>query len=140
MTGDPIPPSDHVARYCPGSTIAPGGRVSGTAFRLRAGEEYLSVNWLEFFNLPSRAHQIAEVRRILDTKLTLGRTAKIAVLNVGEITNNVREQNPDGSEVSVRHEPLDDDPSHGGIFDVNSDLIADLIAEIISEAHPAMGT
>ena len=71
--------------------------------------------------------------------MTLGVKAKIAVLNVGEIINYVRTKSPDARNLSVLHEPKEDDPSHSGIYGFRYDdhLIADLIAETVQEIYPA---
>jgi hypothetical protein len=53
MKGQSIPDSEHVARYCKASTIE-NSAVQATAFMLRTGEEYLSVNWLENLDCPDR--------------------------------------------------------------------------------------
>jgi len=141
MKGDMIPESDHVSRYCSAKHIAQGGRISGTAFRLRESEDYLSVNWLEFLNLPDRASEIVEIKRVLATKMTLSPSARIAVLNVGEVLDHVLRCSPDSRMLQIQHEPLDEppDPSHSGIFGLgwNDDLISDLIAEVVEQTYGA---
>ena len=59
MQRDRVPDTDHISRYCGGAQILPDGRISGTAFRLRELEEYLSVNWLEYLGLGDRDSEIA---------------------------------------------------------------------------------
>ncbi|VVM08198.1 hypothetical protein [Methylacidimicrobium tartarophylax] len=139
MEDDSIPDRDHVARYCRGGSIRIDGKVSGVAFQLRPGEEYLSVDWLEFLNQESRESQIARLRPILERRLKVGAKAQIAVLNVGEAKRAVRSECPDGREVDFRHKPLKDAPSHSGIFGCahGEDLISDLLARIISQTFPA---
>lgn len=138
MKGDPVPNPHHIARYCGGTQINEDGSISGAAFRLRAGEEFLSVNWLEFLYRTTR-DEIGEIRRVLGAKLRLGATAKIAVLGVGQLRRYVHSESPDKRDLRVLHEPeLPGDPSHSGVFNVfpDDDLIADLIAEIVQETHP----
>lgn len=90
MKDDPVPPSDHVSRYCPFTTISEDGRrVQAAAFMLGDTNDYLSVNWLEFLNLSSRGEEIEEIRKILSTKLRLGAKAKFAILNVGSMQDHV---------------------------------------------------
>lgn len=67
MKGDTIPDQDHVARYCK-STQAPDGQIQATAFMLRANEETLSVDWLEFLKCSSRKDEIAEIQEIYSKK------------------------------------------------------------------------
>ncbi len=143
MKDDALPESDHVSRYCGGGTLSESGDVTGTSFLLSPGDEYLSVNWLEFLKLDSREAEIEEVRRVLSTKLKLGATAKFATLNVGEVISYVIGGSPDDRTLRILHrpdEPADmPDPSHSGIFDTREDeqLIAELIAEKVLEAYPA---
>jgi len=139
MKGDPIPDQDHISRYCSATRCTEKGQVTGVAFQLRPTDEHLSVNWLEFLQLANRQEEISEVRRILSSKLGLGAEAKIAVLNVGEILNYVRIQSPDRRNLSVLHDPKEDDPSHSGIcgYQYEDHLIADLIAEIVQTTYPA---
>lgn len=136
MKGDRIPDSDHISRYCGASSIESDGTVNGTAFRIREGEEYLSVNWLEFLGKSSRDEEIAEIQNILRKKLRLGSRSKIAVAEVGTLINHVQEER----RLRIEHEPeLPDDPSHSGIYGyaIEDDLIADIIAEVFQETYPA---
>ena len=137
MKGDPIHDQDHISRYCSAIRCTENGQVTGTAFRPRQVDEYLSVNWLEFFHLADRQEEIREIRKVL--RLEPGAKAKIAVLNVGETISYVRTQSPDARNLSVLHEPEEDDPSHSGIYGFRYDdhLIADLIAEMVQETYPA---
>ncbi|MCK4618544.1 MAG: hypothetical protein KAT52_01225 [Desulfobacterales bacterium] len=139
MKGDPVPNQDHISRYCSAIHCKENGQVTGTAFRPRQADEYLSVNWLEFFHLADQQDEIQEVRKVLSSKLTLGAKAKIAVLNVGEIINYVHTQSPDARNLKVLYEPEEDDPSHSGIhgFRYDDHLIADLIAETVQKIYPA---
>lgn len=138
MRGDRLPDQDHISRYCRPKTLQEDGQPSRTSFMLRPNEEFLSVNWLEYFNLPNRQAQITQVRRVI--RLTLQATAKIAVLNVGGILDRVY-RNSD-QVLAVLHEPEQDDPSHSGIhgYRHEDDWVADLIAEEVRETYPARKT
>lgn len=131
-----LPQQDHTARYCPRSKLTEDDIPAPTAFHLRRGETYLSVEWLESLNQESRNEAIAEVIAILSGKLRLGATAKLAVLNVGHVCRYVRE----ASMYSIRfvHEPEPEDPAHSGIHDTAQDemLIAELIIEKVEEIYP----
>jgi hypothetical protein len=143
MKDDPVPPTDHISRYCKGTAVLPDGRVSATAFYLGVGHEYLSVNWLEFLELDGRQAEIAEVRKVLATKLNLRSSARIAVLNVGEVREYVRNESADALVIRILHRPDEPpekpDPSHSGIFDTDLDepIITELIAEKVVETYPA---
>lgn len=137
MKGDPLPEQDHISRYCSATRLTEDGLITGAAFHLRPSKKYLSVNWLEFFQLADRQEQIKEVRKAL--RLTLGAKAKIAVLNVGEIINYVCSNSPDARKLEVFHEPEENDTSHSGIYGYSYDdpQIGDLIAEAVKEIYPA---
>ncbi|MBM4066849.1 MAG: hypothetical protein FJ266_14645 [Planctomycetes bacterium] len=138
MKGDKIPNQHHITRYCQPKYIL-DGQIQPGAFKLRAGEESLSVNWLEFLNCSSRESEIAEIQNIYSTKLNVGGRAKIAVLNVGEVRQKVLTESPDGRNLEVIHDSSTDDPSHSGIYNLKQDdeLIAELILETVHEAYSA---
>jgi hypothetical protein len=141
MKGDKIPDPDHIARFCR-PMQASDGQIQATAFMLRSDEEYLSVNWLEYFNCSRRDHEITEIRNVYSEKLNVGARAKIAILNVGEVREKVLTESPDKRNIEVLHEPIENDvhdPSHSGIYNLKQDneLIAELILETVHEVHPA---
>ncbi len=147
MKDEPVPDTDHISRYCRGGSLI-DGQVTGASFQLRtkedeSKEEYVSVNWLEFLRKQSREAEIAEVRRVLLTKMAPGGTAKLAVLDVGDVRQYVAQNAPDRRTLRILHRPDEPpekpDPSHSGIFDTESDedLIIELIAERVREVHPA---
>lgn len=138
MKGDRLPPQDHIARYCGGRQISEDGQVAPTAFHLRSGEDYLSVQWLEILEQPDRIAEISEVRRVLGLSLRIGSIAQIAVLNVGNVCNHV--EKAAGLSIRVTHEPFPGNLSHSGIHDTAQDetLISELIVERILETHPAV--
>jgi hypothetical protein len=125
--------------------LTENGEVTAAAFQLTPGkeQEHISVNWLEFLELPDRKSEIAEIRRVLAAKgLTLRRTGRFAVLQVGEVLDFVRTEAPDSRDLQILHEPEPDDPSHSGIFGLGlgleDDLIAELIAQTVNETHNAV--
>ena len=89
------------------------------AFMPRDSEDYLSVNWLEYFAVGSRDREIERVRDVLRAKLKLVPAGRVVVLNVGEATNAVYEHVK--HLVRIEHLPEDADPSHAGILDYPSD-------------------
>jgi hypothetical protein len=141
MKGDKIPDPDHIARFCKPMQVSEG-QIQATAFMLRSDEEYLSVNWLEYLNCSSRDQEIKEIRNIYSEKLTVGKSAKIAIQNVGEVREKVLTESPDKRNIEVLHTPIENDvndPSHSGIYNLRQDdeLIAELILETVLETHPA---
>ncbi len=136
MSDELVPDSNHISRHCGGSHVE-DGEIGADAFMLRASDESLSVNWLELLQLSDRQSEIREVCRVLrDKGRTLGPTSVIAVLNVGEVLEHVR--NAEARTLKVVHVPEENDPSHSGIFGYTAedDIIADLIAQKINETHP----
>lgn len=138
MKGDKIPDRNHVARFCR-PWQAPDGNVAATAFMVRPDESSLSVNWLEFLKCSNREKEIAELRKIYFAKFTVGPRAKIAILNIGEVCEKVLIESLDNRKLEVLHDPLENDPSHSGIYNLRNDdeLIAELILETIRETYPA---
>ena len=136
MKGDPLPSSDHVSRYCKPKTLSEAGRPFGSAFFLREGEEYLSVFWLEFFGKSEIEELLQEVRDHIF--LTPNRSARYAILNVGDTINFVNENSE--RNIEITHEPRDSDPSHSGIrgYSYEDEMIGDLIAQKVISIHPAI--
>ena len=103
---------------------------------IRPDEDFLSVNWLEYFGDIGREAQLAEIRRHI--RLSLAVTGTFAILNVGKTVEYVR-TNSDIQTFAVLYEPTPEDPSHSGIhgYTHEDDLVADLIAETVQETHLA---
>ena len=143
MPGPEIPETDHVSRLCGAARRDEQGRPLGLAFRLRSGESYLSVNWLELTQARSRTDQLANVRVHLQGKgISLGATACLAVLHLGSTFDLVAAEWKGGSRLHAHHEPtLPSDPSHAGIYGYAPEdrLVAQLIALSVAEIHPARG-
>jgi hypothetical protein len=137
MTGDPLPQSDHVARFCKPTCCNDDGSIAAGAFMLRTGESYLSVQWLECLCQADRAAQIEAAREAFGRRLKVGRSAKMAVLNVGTACSHVMRES--GFKIDMHHQPEPADPAHSGIFGISQDeeLIAETILEAIKEVHPA---
>ena len=84
------------------------------AFALRAGEDHLSVNWLEYFD-PHADVAIHRVRASLHaTGFQLRPNGRFALLTVGSIKTSVRRSL--GLRLHVDHLPHEHDPSHSGVL------------------------
>lgn len=132
MKGELIPDSDHASRHVSATSILSDGRVSGQAFRRRAEEDYLSINWVEYFGQIDRSDALREVRNALLAKgRAVGKNSKFAVINIGHMARHIK--NEANMELHVKHEPTPKDPSHAGIFNMPKDdsLIGSLIAQIV---------
>ena len=90
---------------------------------------------MEYFGDIDIDAQINKIREYIE--LSLAASGLFAVLNVGEITDQVRRNSE--RQLAVLHEPTPGDPSHSGIYGYGyeDDLVADLIAEIVLETYPA---
>lgn len=143
MTGDDLPGDSHVVHYVKPTEIGEGGKIDGSAFRLRKGESGLSVHWLECFE-GLKPQQLDEVRRL--SRLNRNRNGRFAELHVNKTKQYVSDQ-IDG--VRFVHKPLnadgnyEADPSHSEIIglpprDSSLDaLIGDMIAECVEGIYPA---
>ena len=144
MLGDELPNHNHVVRYVGASNMfdIDEGVVDGGAFILSdkdliEDEPGLSVNWIEYFGLPTKPEQLEAVRRVV--RRTLGANSRFAELEVGATKNFLNSWAP---QVTFVHDPLgaDDehiaDPSHTsirglGLLDTNTvEIIADLMAKL----------
>ncbi|MDE0053971.1 MAG: hypothetical protein OXP28_07000 [Gammaproteobacteria bacterium] len=117
---EPLPDRDHVSRYCKPSTVGERGQPLASAFAIRSGEGYLSVNWLEYFGI--RVGEPAGTEAALDrVRETLRRkgfrlrsNGRFALLNIGTVKTTIRRTF--GRSLHVNHLPLPDDESHAGIL------------------------
>lgn len=141
MKDDPLPQSDHVSRYCSFTTLDAHGRPSQAAFFLREGDDFVSVNWLEHTGFPTRPEQIDAIRKALMAKgLTVRKSGRFGVVNVGDIINHLRSEYEHQLVVSHQPDPPED-PTHSGIFypggaQALMEFIASRIAERVLEIHP----
>ena len=115
-----LPEDDHISRYCKPSAIAESGLPLASAFGLRQGEEYLSVNWLEYFRLPELSAAVEKVREAFRSKgYQVRPNGRFVVLNIGAAKRMVFE----GVRCVLRinHHPLANDPSHASILGYGPD-------------------
>ena len=111
------------------------------AFIPRQSEDYLSVNWLEYFGETELNAAIERVREVFHGKSFQVRpNGRFAVLNVGNTKMAVAEAV--GRTLTIDHSPLSDDQSHAGIFGYASEDLAvaiELTALVTSQdVHPAV--
>ena len=121
--GTPLPDAHHVARYCK-PTAVQDGILLPEAFIPRNREEYISVNWLEYFSgTRNKSEQVNRIRSDIQESgsLRLAASGKFAVLNVGKTKEHIL--NALYISLTIEHQPLDNNPSHGGIrYDRNTEL------------------
>lgn len=139
MTDDPLPDADNFCRHCLPTDIDPEtGKPDGTAFRLRRREEYLSVNWLEYFGVREREAQIEQVRQDARKILRLSKESKFATIGVKHAKEYVYANRIEKIYLDISHQPSGKNKSHSGIFNIQPevDLVADLLAEIVDDTFP----
>jgi hypothetical protein len=137
MTSQAIPNDNHVSRYVKPTQITEtltGIRKANThVFRLRADhppgsgpEEFVSVDWLEYFQ-GDISQQLIAICHVLKEVRGFGVSAYggFAVVQVGK----VKEADP-GRPISVKTLGEQHDPSHSGIYGLTpeDDVIAQKIA------------
>jgi len=108
---------DHVVRYCGPRTVDSRGRITASAFVMRARpvrESFLSVNWLEFFQAAALAGRVHLLRQALRRKLRLSRNGRLGLLRVGGV--RALAEHPETASVRVERHSSKDDPSHAGIY------------------------
>ena len=112
MTGDAWPSDDHVSRYCKPSAVGAAGRPLAAAFELRSKDDYLSVNWLEYFEARDLETAVDCVRStFLEKGFRIRPNGAFAVLNVGSIETVVSDTLI--GLLRIKRLPVDDD---SGIF------------------------
>ena len=122
MTNLPLPDNDHVSRYCKPSTVERGIPLSA-AFMPKRGEDYLSVNWLEYFGEPALDTAIDRVRQVFrDKNYQMRPRGRFAVLKVGDVKTAALESVR--HTLDIDHLPLSDDQSHAGIRGYGSEDLA----------------
>lgn len=123
VSAKPLPDEAHVSRYCRPGAVGQDGLPLVAAFQLKGGEDYLSVNWLEYFQALDQETAITHVREAFRTKSygvrTNGRFVVLGVKDAKEAVSAVT-----GRPARVDHLPLKDDPSHSGIFGYAADDLA----------------
>ena len=139
MTGDRLPNADHLARYCSPRQVE-NGVPRWLAFRPRPGDEYLSVNCLEFLEAGDLSAAVGEMRVVFGGTLRLRASGRFVVLNVAEVGAAVRDAT--GRSVHAEHRPTEQNPSHSGIvgYSAEDTTVAQAIAEIVmsEDVYPAV--
>ena len=111
---NPLPDSDHVARYCRPSMVDESGRPMTSAFAMRADEGHLPVNWLECFD-PRVEVAVNRVREaLLEQDVQLRPNGRFALLDVGLVKAAVKRSL--GRSLHINRLSRDGDPSGAAII------------------------
>ena len=129
MNNQPLPDNDHISRYCKPSHIGQNGMLLPAAFLPRAGEDYPSVNWLEYFGTGDLGDAIEQVREAFRRKnYRVKSNGRFAVLEIGAV-KAVEDT------LHIKHLPSTNDGSHAGIF---GDLTSNTATELATLAGQAL--
>lgn len=116
-----------------------GGRVSGTAFRLRENEAELSFNWMEFdfYRNHTAEEQVALIAERYP--LRLSRRDQFASLNVGAAKRFVLREHPAAKAIDFIEDGRADNPSHClmKVPEID-DMVGDLLAQCVLQRFPAI--
>ena len=138
-----IPDDNDIARYASRTKINPRtGRLKGSAFHLREGEEYLSVYCLDM--LPGHAVSARVEHLKKDIPLDTSVNGRLGIINVGTMKEYVKsEQDKD---LTVTREPVvcQDERLecnyHCGVrgIEYGNEAIAERIANCVTESYPTL--
>ena len=139
-----IPDDHNVVRYV-GLAGLDNGRPDGSQFCLSAGQSGLSVNWLEYFDYPTREEQLAGIRQVIHR--TLGRREVFAELNIGDVKRFLETELPAVRVIrapTTVNDRFPADPSHCDVMGLPPAeagdaalIIGDMIAKRVTAVHPA---
>lgn len=110
-----MPDEDHVMRNVPWSRLRrdEDDNVLGflpEAFQLRPDEEWLSVNWMEFFTDP--VTRVRDAVWAMRKSRDIGAKSAFAIGNVGKIKHTCLAH---GAKIRIVYEPEENNPAHSGI-------------------------
>ncbi len=138
---DKIPDEHHILRLVSWARLRKDpdndDRVIGLlpdAFRMRAGEDSLSVTWIEFFESKTFLNQIADAANAIRESMTVRTKSAFAHGNVGEIKQCCKTVG--GNKIRIVHEPETDNPAHAAIRRMptdNEDLLIEFATECWSQ-------
>jgi hypothetical protein len=142
-----LPDNHNVVRYVGFTGLRDNGRVDGSQFCPSPGSHGLSVNWLEYFDCPTKEQQIAGIRRLIHR--TRGRKAVFAEINVGDVRSYLANELSTVRFVNTPAQPNcrfpDPDPTHCDIMGLppaeagdGALVIGDMIAKRVKTLYPAV--
>ncbi len=118
-----IPDTDHVVRHVNRKKLRTDecGNVLGIlpqALELKPNEEYLSVNWLEYFDGDQKT-RLRKTKSAMSADRTLGPTS---VLSIGNVANIKSLCSSHGTNVRIAYVPEPpNNPAHSAIYHLHSE-------------------
>ena len=124
------------ARFTKLAQVYEDNVVDGSAFALRDGEAYLSVNCLNLFASAGTETQLRELRATLRSKMNVRQSHRLSIVNVGRTKKRLRAHK---YEVDFRHMPEPNDATHCGVFgtEYNDEVVQDLLARCVDSVVSA---
>jgi len=139
---DALPDDSHITRHLYNRQVhftnTNGGKAfpDGSAFMLRQGESYLSVNWIEFEGCSDINEGLCQILEFLRNKRTVKNNDWLPVINVKQVIEHILNESEDNRLLKILYEPSHNDPSHSGIYGYTHKdaMIGDLIAEAVDSS------
>lgn len=137
MDDDLIPLDDHLVRHIRGRHVLENeAGISASEFMPRPNDQYLSFNWLEFYNGNYSDQLLSVIKEVGQCRTIKGRD-RFGTFAVSSLIK--RCQNED-VQIEIRHKPLNDPcplPSHSGVFDLSNqpEFLAEILAEELQNLH-----
>ncbi len=142
-SGTNLTNAQHVVRHIPFPNLRKNGdgKVIGIlpqAFQHRQNEEYLSVNWLEYFELDKSSNLSETKKSIIEAKRSkkISANSRLAIGNVGKIKEALLKK--EIGNIRIAYAPSKANPAHSGIYNLpkeDYDLMAMLAEELFDEMH-----
>jgi hypothetical protein len=136
--GKKLPNEDHIVRHVPFRNLRrdADGKVLGIlpqAFEHREVDDYLSVNWLEYFEGDNKTRLVQTKKSIEAAKVskTISMSSYLAIGNVGNVNKVCLEASH--SKVRISYAPSKNNSAHSGIYNLPK-LDQELMATLAEEA------
>jgi hypothetical protein len=130
-----IPNTNHIIRFCPKYTLDENGNPTGDAFKLRKDEEYISVDWYEFFLTKNEKLEELEIFTLIKDTLEKRnyKPSKNGVFSFHNV-DKVKRKNYKNIHFEVKN--TENNSSHSGIFPnpirlYESELIAETVDKTV---------
>lgn len=136
-----VSPENRISRFAKKSKVHDDGeniRIDAEAFKLRGGEDYLSVNDLEMHEGDTVTEKVLHLIKSPSMQMNIKKNDYFAIHKVGQMQEYVKTNSIDERNLIVSYKP---DPnihydSHAGIYGVlqDDDLILELISECVQDS------
>ena len=132
--------SNHVARHCSPMRINANGTPHPSAFQIKKNEQFLSVNWIEYFGKVNPADNVAKVgEEVCKHRDISSKSGRFAV-GVGDAKRTIAEKH--NKILSFKDLQENSYPSHAGVYGYTAcDLsVAHTLSEMVRPNDMYPGT